>query len=125
MLILRRKFVFLKEGKFSFENQTFYINETCSNPICIKRVIKYFEKGFDVILPNLNIDDIPRRNLNYKMLEMLELPFMLIEYKEISGNKIKVERIEFNDVPKFDCEEETRESNTEQRQDCHVFEFNS
>ena len=53
------------------------------------RFIKYHqEKGFDIILPELDIDQVPRRNLEYDVVEVLPLPCMTVIYNKVDNNSI-------------------------------------
>jgi hypothetical protein len=53
------------------------------------RYIKYHEnKGFDLILPQLDMDKVPRRNLEYDVDEVLPLPFMTVVYNGVDNNSI-------------------------------------
>ena len=65
----------------------------------IMRYIKYFlEKGFDIIVPDLDMEKLPRRNLEYHVCEVLALPSLIVIYDEIKGNIIMTERLE---LPKY------------------------
>ena len=55
----------------------------------LARFIKYYEeKGFDIILPDLDIEKAPKRNLKYGVNEVLALPSMIVVYDKIKGNII-------------------------------------
>lgn len=57
----------------------------------IQRMITYFkEKGFDIILPGLDIDNLPTRNLKFDLMEALDLPALTAIYRKVEGNKIMV-----------------------------------
>mmetsp|Transcript_3436 Transcript_3436/g.7277 ORF Transcript_3436/g.7277 Transcript_3436/m.7277 type:complete len:524 (+) Transcript_3436:98-1669(+) len=57
--------------------------------IQIHRFIKYFdEKGFDLILPELDMQKVQRRNLEYGVVEVLALPSMTVAYDEVKNNVI-------------------------------------
>ena len=59
------------------------------------RYIKYFsEKGFDIILPDLDMEKVPRRNLQYNVCEVLALPSLTVVYDDIKGNIIMAQRLE-------------------------------
>ncbi|KAL3787497.1 hypothetical protein ACHAWO_003447 [Cyclotella atomus] len=54
------------------------------------RFIKYHvDKGFDIILPELDIGKVPRRNLEYDVDEVLPLPCMTAVYNRVDNNSIK------------------------------------
>jgi len=53
------------------------------------RYIKYYtEKGFDIILPELEMSKVPRRNLEYGVVEVLPLPCMTVVYDQVDHNSI-------------------------------------
>jgi hypothetical protein len=53
------------------------------------RFIKYHsEKGFDIILPELDMDKVPQRNLKFDVVEVLPLPCMTVVYDEVDNNQI-------------------------------------
>ena len=107
--------LFSDMGKFCFQNNCFIIsNKTINNTEANNlRIIKYFNKGCDIIFPNLDMEKIPKRHLKFDRTEILDLPNLLIEFTEIKKNKILVRRIinicEINDV----CDRYTR-SNSDQ-----------
>ncbi len=53
------------------------------------RFIKYFdEKGFDIILPELDMEKVPKRNLKYGVDEVLALPSMIVAFSNVNNNFI-------------------------------------
>jgi hypothetical protein len=54
----------------------------------MKRAIQYFDKGFDLILPVLDMKKLPRRNLDFGLPEVLDLPKLTVAYESVEGNKI-------------------------------------
>lgn len=65
----------------------------------LPRYIKYFtDKGFDIVLPDLDMANMPRRNLKYGVSEVLALPQLVVVYGLISGdNKIMAEDLSIAD----------------------------
>lgn len=60
----------------------------------ISRLIKYYEeKGFDIILPELDMKKAPRRNLEFGVVEVLALPSMIVVYDEIRDNTIMTTKL--------------------------------
>jgi hypothetical protein len=60
----------------------------------VQRTIKYFDsKGFDIILPDLDMAKVPRRNLKFGVDEVLDLPCMTAVYDDVEGNKIMVDNL--------------------------------
>eukprot|EP00956_Cyclotella_meneghiniana_P000249 scaffold312_cov52-Cyclotella_meneghiniana.AAC.3 len=55
----------------------------------LARFIKYHqEKGFDIILPQLEMTKVPRRNLEYNVPEVLPLPCLTVIYDKVDNNSI-------------------------------------
>jgi len=54
----------------------------------LDRVVKYFEKGFDLIFADLDMEKIPTRMLEFDMNEMLDMPYLQLKLQKIEGNKI-------------------------------------
>ena len=77
-----------KKAKFELENLAITVDHRRQYNQYFERIIKYFEKGFDLILPYLDIDKVPSRNLAYKFIEILDLTFILVSCSKISKNKI-------------------------------------
>jgi len=82
-----------ERAKFSIEN---YASEVSiqNRP---ERVVKCFTKGFDLILPNLNISLLRKRNLKFNLCEVLDLPLLTIPYSSIKGNKLICRDITLSD----------------------------
>lgn len=80
----------------------------------IVRFIKYFqEKGFDLILPRLEMDLVPRRNLEFGIAEVLDMPSFIVIYERVEGNKIMATELrlpkslqwaKMNDVGAYDAD---------------------
>lgn len=54
----------------------------------ISRAIKHFKKGFDIILPKLDMEKLPVRNLEFDQNEVLDLPQMTFIFDSHEDNKI-------------------------------------
>jgi len=60
----------------------------------MKRACKYFNvKGFDIVLPELDIKKLPDRNLKFNLQEALDLPELTIIYSRVDGNKVMADRV--------------------------------
>lgn len=60
----------------------------------IGRAIRYFDaKGFDVVLPQLDMDKLAVRNLEFGLSEVLALPEMTVVYDDLEDNKIMASQI--------------------------------
>jgi len=54
-----------------------------------RRYIRYYtDKGFDLVLPDLDMRKVPRRNLEYDVVEVLALPIMTVVFSAIKKNQI-------------------------------------
>ena len=63
----------------------------------LTRYIKYYEdKGFDIILTELDISKVPRRNLEYDVVEVLALPSMTVVYDAVDKNVIMTYKIDLS-----------------------------
>lgn len=52
------------------------------------------EKGFDIILPQLDMSKVPRRNLEYGVDEVLPLPCMTVVYHGVDNNLITTSQLD-------------------------------
>lgn len=60
----------------------------------VTRSVKYFgTKGFDIILPKLDMEKVPKRNLEFGQREVLDLPEMTIVIEGCEDNKIMADSI--------------------------------
>jgi hypothetical protein len=79
---------FTSLGKFSYEMMCNIIDTTRRSLTYERRLEKYFNRGFDIILPNLSMKDIKTHYLQYNINEVCELPFFPFSYNRVDGNKI-------------------------------------
>ena len=84
--------MFSEQAKQSIEDLAFTVQPSNIMKNCA-RVVKYFNKGFDVILPDLDVLAVPTRHLNLDSIEILDLPFLRMKVTDIKGNKIHVSSI--------------------------------
>jgi hypothetical protein len=52
------------------------------------------EKGFDIILPKLDMSKVPRRNLEYGVNEVLPLPCLTVVYHGVDNSLIKTSQLD-------------------------------
>lgn len=79
------------ECKWELENMSIIVNEKYYPNI--SRIVKYFNKGFDIILPDLDVNKMPISGLKYNkygISEYIETPSIGFTYSSIEGNKIDV-----------------------------------
>jgi len=84
-------------AKQALEDLAFEINSCDKSVRYLERVTRYFDKGFDVILPDLCVAKLHMRNLGFGLTEVLDMPYFRVFYSGIRGNKIQVERCELTD----------------------------
>jgi len=93
---------FSELGKFSFENLAVPLDKTFKDISQIKRLVKYFDKGFDIILPDLDISKIRTNNFKFELSEMLDLPYLNIQVSDAHSNKVEAVSL----TPSKLCQEE-------------------
>lgn len=105
-----QKLQFNAMSKFCFENACTVVSNIRSKTF-ETRLEKYFNwKGVDVVLPQLDLSKIPKRNLKYDVEEVIDLATLAIVYSEIiNGGKIITTRL-----TKIDNEEEDEASAVEE-----------
>lgn len=84
---------FTSLGKFSYENLANIVDPTRRSTTYETRLLKYFHRGFQIILPYLDITKLKTDNLKYNILEVASLPYFTFSYKQIKGNKITMDRL--------------------------------
>lgn len=87
-------------GKLSYENRIIVVDTTRRSTTYEYRIQKYFRRGFELVLPELNIASLPTEYHKYKVAEVCEFPFLPFSYTAITGNKIVLSN--FLQVPKVD-----------------------
>lgn len=85
-------------GKLSYENRIIVVDTTRRSTTYEYRIQKYFKRGFELVLPELNIASLPTEYHKYKVAEVCEFPFLPFSYTAITGNKIVLGN--FLQVPK-------------------------
>jgi hypothetical protein len=83
---------FTSLSKFCFENMVNILDTTRRSTTYEVRLIKYFEDGFNIILPNLDISKLRTNYHKYNLSEVCELPYMKFSYTSIKGNSIQVHK---------------------------------
>ena len=56
------------------------VNENILSIKYFRKLIRYFDKGFNLILKNLDITKMSKRALKYDLIDFIELPYLLIKY---------------------------------------------
>ena len=80
--------LFSEEGKFGIENLTIRVpNDRFPRAARLER---YFEKGFDIVLPQLDVGKLPSRLLKFGLSEVFETPCITVSYSSVHKNKVSV-----------------------------------
>jgi hypothetical protein len=83
---------FTSLSKFSFENMVNIIDCTRRSTTYENRLIKYFDSGFSIVLPNIDMKKLKTNYHKYNLSEVCELPFMTFSYTDIIGNSIRLNK---------------------------------
>ena len=96
IMYFQHEVIMSEKAKKSIESLAFEIDENNGSEHYLQRVVKYFGKNFDIILPNLDISKIPKRLLKFQSLphgvnfaEVLDLKYLNVPYIKVKGNKIE------------------------------------
>jgi hypothetical protein len=81
-------------GKFCVENACVVVLPHGKAAKFVPRLIKYFNKGCDLILPNLNIDVLSQTNFQFKLAEVIVMSDLAVVYTKISKNKVFVQNLQ-------------------------------
>ena len=81
---------FTELSKFSYENLSIIIDPSRRSTTYEKRLIKYYNRGFHIILPYLDIKKLRKDYFKYDLYEVAELPYFSFSYSNIIENKIKL-----------------------------------
>lgn len=79
-------------ARFAYEYSCNIIDTTHRSTTYEHRLMKYFARGFDIVMPNFNIAALRDVNAKYNMKDVCEMPHWVFSYSEVQGNKIKVDR---------------------------------
>jgi hypothetical protein len=74
-------------AKFSFENLAVVVDVQKMGVQYVVRLIKYFERGFDVIMPNLDLAKVRQTNFKFGLFEVVDLPYLNVFVTGIEGAK--------------------------------------
>lgn len=77
-------------SKFAYEYFCNIIDTTRRSTTYEARLYKYLNKGFEIILPHLNIQKLSKKNIKYNLYDVCELPYLVFSYSSIVGNKIRL-----------------------------------
>lgn len=77
-------------GKFCHEHSCNIVDTTRRSTTYEYRLTKYFKRGFNIVLPNLDIPKLRTNYFKYDEIEICELPYFIFGYSNVVGNKIIV-----------------------------------
>ena len=83
--------LFTSLSKFSYENRVNVFDHTRRSTTYEQRLVKYLDHGFDMVLPDFNIDKLNTKYHKYNLKEVCELPYVTFSYGRIKGNMIYVD----------------------------------
>lgn len=79
-------------SKFCYENMVNIFDGSRRSTTYEVRLIKYFNDGFSIILPNLDIRKMRTQYHQYEICEICEMKYMVFSYSRINGNSIQVHK---------------------------------
>jgi len=80
-------------GKFCYENGIIIVDTTRRSTTYESRLKKYMQRGFSIVLPNLDISKLSVHNLKYGIPEVAELAKFAFAYDKILGNRIHLKKL--------------------------------
>lgn len=84
---------FTSLGKFSYEYLANIVDTTRRSTTYELRLMKYFDRGFQIILPYFDISKLRTEYFKYNLSEICELPFFVFSYNSVMGNKIHIKKL--------------------------------
>jgi hypothetical protein len=84
--------MFTSLGKFSYENMVNIFDHTRRSTTYERRLRKYFNNGFNIVLPELDISKLRLDNLKYEIPEVCDMPYLTFSYKNVDLCSIIVDK---------------------------------
>ena len=81
---------FTSLSRFSYENQCNILDLTRRSTSYEYRLKKYFDQGFSIVLPDLDVSKLPCKNHRFNRDEICELPYFTFAYSRIKANSVTV-----------------------------------
>lgn len=88
--------LFTTLSKFAYEYHANIIDTTRRSTTYEIRLQKYFNRGFAIVLPNLNIDMLRHPNLEYNLETVCKMPQFVFSYVQIAGKHVVIKNIYTN-----------------------------
>jgi hypothetical protein len=82
-------------SKFAHEYSCNIIDTTRRSTTYESRLVKYYGRKFDIIVPHLEVSKIRNVNSQYSMQDICVLPHMVFSYEGIRGHRIEVSKFLF------------------------------
>lgn len=82
-------------GKFAYEYGCNIIDPSRRSTTYEHRLSKYFDRGFEIVLPDLDVRKLPTRYLPFDQNEILIMPYFQVIYNDLKGNCIVVSSIKY------------------------------
>lgn len=82
---------FTSLSKFCYENMANIYDGSRRSTTYEKRLVKYFNKGFSIILPDLSISKLKVANHKYNICEACEMPYLTFTYSKVMNKIITVD----------------------------------
>ena len=84
---------FTSLSRFSYEYLANIVDTTRRSTTYEHRLEKYYSRGFQIILPYLDISKLPTKYLKYRLPEVCQLPYFVFSYNGLKGNKIYLQKL--------------------------------
>lgn len=81
---------FSERGVQSYETFTNFIEPEKRSTTYEYRLVKYWHRGFRIVLPDIDIQKLPTSYFKYRVSEVAALPYLPFSYSVIKGNRITV-----------------------------------
>lgn len=88
-----------ERAKTELENLAITVDTQRQSTNYFDRLVRYHQKGFDIILSDLDISLLPKRNLQFEGgVEIIQLPFLLFFCNKLIGNKIFISDLRISNL---------------------------
>ena len=72
-------------SKFSHEYGCNIIDSTRRSTTYEQRLVKYFKRGFEIIMPDMSLKNLSRKNSKYGLSDICEMPYLTFSYKKFNA----------------------------------------
>jgi len=113
--------LFTAKSKEAVENGVTEINRFSESHNFQKRIKKYYDRGFGIILSDLDVSKISRKNFLFGEREICDLPFITFHLDNLVGNEIVTNKITF---PNGTCDTDDDDYNFQSFREGHIIRHN-